>query len=155
MGSPIIHLHSALHISPWGEFLYAVATGQDYDLKWKKGFGIVTLLAAPPFPYASEDIAKGVLLGAAIYFDKMTKSEMKNIHLEEVSYDMKSQNYYISDTRGYIMYATAVESSIPKTQETINKLIKKIQFPKMIYRPDIGSRFQEIEYKKLIEWGYL
>ena len=54
LGSPIVHLHSEIHKSPWGEFLYAIAKGENYNLKWEKGFGLVVLVAIPPFPYTEE-----------------------------------------------------------------------------------------------------
>ena len=55
-GSPIIHLHTEIHTSSWGELLYKIAKGDEVDFKWKKGFGIVVLLAVPPFPYTKKAI---------------------------------------------------------------------------------------------------
>lgn len=155
LGSPIIHLHTALHKSPWGEFLHAVASGNDYNLKWRKGFGIVTLLATPPFPYVDFSHPKAGFIGSSIFFNKLTNKEWHNVHLEEVSYDKKRKQFYISDNCGFIMYVTSVSKTIELAQKSTQQIIKKIQFPKMIYRPDIGSRFSESEQNKLIEWGYL
>jgi hypothetical protein len=60
LGTPIIHLQQELHESSWAEFLYAVAKGEDYNLKWKKGYGIVILLAVPPFPYTKNIDQKNI-----------------------------------------------------------------------------------------------
>ncbi len=153
-GSPIVHLHEELHISPWGEFLCAIARGENYDLKWKKGYGIVTLLAAPPFPYGSDSEENAIIEGTTIYFDNISKEEFSHIHLEEVSKDESGQ-YYISDTRGYIAYVTATGSTISDAQKSSRELINKIHFPKMIYRNDIGLSFEQKDKKLLEELGYL
>jgi phosphoribosylamine--glycine ligase len=58
-GSPIVHLHSELHQSQWGDFLHSVASGKQYDLKWKDGYGIVILIAVPPFPYGKKRRKEG------------------------------------------------------------------------------------------------
>lgn len=51
-GYPAIYAQSNIHRSPWGEFLKAVADGKSHQLKWKKGYCIVVLVATPPFPYS-------------------------------------------------------------------------------------------------------
>lgn len=154
MGSPIIHLHSELNKSPWGEFLYAIAKGEQYDLKWKKGYGIVVLVAVPPFPY-TEKAQKNLLYGSYIYFDNLKPSDYKHVHFEEVSYNTGKKRYYISDTRGYILYVTDVTSSVKKTQDSVYKKIKNIYIPKMFYRDDIGTSFLKGNKAKLKKWGYI
>lgn len=153
-GSPIVHLHEELHLSPWGEFLHAIAKGEKYDLKWKKGYGIVTLLAAPPFPYGADTEENAVVEGTTIYFNNVTDEEFSHVHLEEVS---KSENgrYYISDTRGYILYVTAVASTVSQAQEASKHIIGKIHFPKMLYREDIGAAFENGHKETLRKLGYL
>lgn len=155
IGSPIIHLHSEIHKSPWGKFLFDIASGKHHPLKWKKGYGIVTVLAVPPFPYASNSLYKSVLFGSNIYFESMTKGDWSHIHFEEVAYDKKNKQYYISDSRGYVMYVTGIAPTVEGAQKNVRNLINKIIFPKKMYRDDIGSRFKD-EYKLLLEkWGYL
>jgi phosphoribosylamine--glycine ligase len=154
-GSPIIHLHSELHKSPWGEFLKAIAEGKKYNLKWKKGIGIVILLAVPPFPYHSHDKEK-LFHGLNIFFDKITPSEANHLHFEEMSRDIENPNqYYISDDRGYVMYVTHINKNAKITQEKAYSIIKKIIIPKMIYRNDIGDKFIKEDYKKLKAWEYI
>ena len=122
---------------------------------WKKGYGIVTLLAIPPFPYVSSDKYHNVLVGTPIYYDKMSENDLKHVHLEEVSYHKKSKQYYISDSRGYVLYVTSVSPSVEQTQKNVQKIIDKIIFPKKMYRQDIGDSFKN-KHKSLLEkWGYL
>jgi phosphoribosylamine--glycine ligase len=153
-GSPIVHLHSDLHMSPWGEFLYAIAKGEQYNLKWKKGYGLVVLVAVPPFPYV-EKAQKNLLYGSYIYFDNLPPKDMDHIHFEEVSYNQNKKTYYVSDTRGYILYVTDVKPTIKKVQESVYRMIKGIYLPKMFYRNDIGDSFAKENQAKLKKWGYL
>ena len=155
LGTPISHLHSEMFESPWGEFMYAIAKGEPYDLKWKKGYGVVLLIAVPPFPYAKK-MSTDFLKGMHIYFDKVTKDEMKHIHFEEVSvkkYDGKDQ-YYIADHQGYIMYVTSNEKTISEARNSANTLAEKIFIPKMLYRRDIGERFENEGLPLLKKLGY-
>lgn len=154
VGSPIVHLQSEIHTSPWGEFLYALASGNDYDLKWNKGFGIVVLVAIPPFPYVAR-LQENLLKNVNIYFDKKDEDFMSHIHFEEVSKRKESDDYYVSDNRGYVMYVTGVEKTVEKCRESVYDRIEKISIPKMMYRNDIGLDFVNENASKLKKWGYL
>lgn len=154
-GTPIIHLHCELHLSPWGEFLSAVARGEKYDLKYKKGFGIVNLLATPPFPYGNHS-NKDTLYGVNIYFDGLSQEDKKHIFFEEVSMrPKKPKQFYVSSTAGYTMYTTAVAHTIKQAREKSLSIAKRVIIPKVFFRNDIGKKFEEEEMTKLKAWGYL
>lgn len=153
-GSPIIHLHTELHISPWGELLYKIASGKETDFKWKKGFGVVVLIAVPPFPYSKKSLENH--MGISIFFDNITKEEMSHIHFEEISGHVDTKDsYYISDERGYILYVTEMGKTVEESTQNVYKIIDKIIIPKMIYRNDIGQRFKDRDMQKLKDWGYM
>ncbi len=153
LGSPIIHLHSELNTSPWGEFMNAIARGEAYDHKWNKGYGIVVLLAVPPFPYASE--IKGLYSkGIDAYFDGLTKKDMKSIHFEEIS-KRHDGTYYVSDNRGYVLYVTTSGTTIGEARSKAYSIASKIIVPKAFYRHDIGLSFSVRNGRKLKEWGWL
>lgn len=154
-GSPIIHLHSELHISPWGVFLESIASGKKFDLEWKKGYGIVVVLAVPPFPYSKSDEDHN-FYGLNIFFDGLKEEDYSHLHFEEISRDIDNPNqYYISDNRGYIMYVTSVSETIREAQKNTYSIVNKVIIPKIIYRNDIGDRFIEKDYALLKKWGYL
>lgn len=156
-GSPIIYLHAEIHKSPWGEFFKAIADGKSYNLKWKKGYGIVVLLTVPPFPYTKK-LKELSPKGLNIYFDSdITEKDFEHIHFEGVALREKSgeKQYYISDYQGYVLYVTAVERTVRLARKKTHELIKHIYIPKMFYRHDIGVGFIEDTYSKLHEWGYL
>lgn len=160
LGSPIVHLQTEIHKSPWGEFLKAVADGKSYDLKWKKGYGIVVVVTVPtsnPFPFTK---AEGYVSpkGLNIYFrDDFTQEDMKHVHFEDVSVKKVGgkKQYYISDDRGYVLYVTGMGKTIEEARRKTYKIIGKIIIPKMFYRNDIGSKFIEEDQAKLKKWGYL
>lgn len=159
-GSPIIHLQSEIHISPWGEFLKAVADGKDYKIKWKRGYGIVVVVTVPtshPFPFTkSERYVSPKNL--KIYFKNMSKEEFKHIHFEDVSMRRSGtvEEYYISDDRGYVIYVTAIAQSVEKAMNKVYFILSnKVYIPKMFYRNDIGLKFMKEDEKKLKKWGYI
>lgn len=156
LGSPIVHLQSDIHSSPWGEFMYAIAKGQQYDLKWKKGYGIVVLLAIPPFPYSKES-KDANFYGINIYFKDITSEEKKFVHYEEVSKRTMEEveQLYISDNRGYVFYVNGIGTTVSDAQKKAYSIVNKIVIPKMIYRNDIGTRFINESAEKLKKWGYL
>lgn len=156
-GSPIVQLHSEFHVSPWGEFLLAIARGENYDLQWKRGYGVVVLLAVPPFPYAIK--LRGVSAkGLDIYFKENFRPEDRaHLHFETVSArnpdDLDS--LYVSDDDGYVLSVTHMGDTVEKARENVYALVKQIMIPKMFYREDIGSSFAERDEKLLKSWGYL
>ena len=159
MGSPIVHLHTEIHESHWGEFLYAIAKGDNYKLKWNRGFGIVLVMAVPPFPYAKK-MKGSIFYGMNIYFDNVNEEEFEHIHFEEVSIRSNhisrpdSGKYYISDSRGYVLYVTGIGETVEIAQEKVYTLANKIIIPKVIYRHDIGTKFINQSRSLLKRWGY-
>lgn len=152
-GWPALHLHEEIHISPWGEFLKAVADGKSYDLKYRKGFGIVVLLATPPFPYELKS-KKYYPEGISIFFkEKLSEKEMNHIHFEEVS--CYKNKFYITSKSGFIMHVTEMADTIREARKKVYSLIKKIIIPKYFYRTDIGAEFMNKGYKKLKRWGWI
>lgn len=156
-GFPALQLQSEIHISPWGEFLKAIADGEQYDLKYKEGYGIVALVATPPFPYRISS-KKYCTQGINILFkEKVSKKRMQNIHFEEVSLrkNKKEEQYYISSKTGYILHVSGIGKTVKESRDKVYKLIDKIVIPKMFYRTDIGLKFIEEDQKKLREWGWI
>jgi phosphoribosylamine--glycine ligase len=152
-GCPSTQLQAELHLSPWKDFLLAVAKGEKYDLKYKEGFGVVVSICIPPFPY------KGVfencyIKGAKIIFkEKLTEEEKQSIHFEEVSFDGK--DYRIAGSNGFTLYVTGFGKNVEEAREKAYKLVDKIVIPKMFYRTDIGLKFSEEEQEKLKKWGWI
>jgi phosphoribosylamine--glycine ligase len=154
-GYPALQLQTQFHISPWGEFLMALAKGKKYDLKWRKGVGMVTLLAAPPFPYHAREPRQSSE-GVQILIDPKTfKKKRNNIHLEEVYKSKKDGKFYVSSEHGYVMHISSVKDNLFEARQEILDIIKDITIPKMFFRNDIGAKFLHEEKPKLKKWGYI
>lgn len=155
-GTPIIHLQMELHNSSWTEFLSALADGKGCDLKYKKGFGIVNLLATPPFPYGKKN-NKDTLFGVNVYLDLLSEEEKKHVYFEEIAKRVGKHEgeLYISNTDGYIMYTTSVADSIREAREKSLSIANKIIIPKVFFRNDIGKKFEDEDFSKLKNWGIL
>lgn len=151
-GSPIIYLHFEIHDSPWGEFLKAIADGRRFDLRWKKGYGIVLLLAVPPFPYAKK-LDTMSLEGAGVFFDGVSAEDLKHICYEGIA-RTSDGSLHLSDGQGYVLYVTALSERFDEARERAYQLIRKIRVPKGFYRNDIGRKFIEKDLPKLRELGY-
>lgn len=156
-GSSTNELQSEIRKSPWSEFLLAMAKGEDYNLRYKSGFGISVALTVPPFPYITSD-KKLSQKGIGVFFKKeLTKEEFSHIHFEEVSVERKNgkDNYYIAGSTGYILYINGCGSTVRRARERVYRIIDKIIIPKMFYRTDIGLRFARTDYKLLKKWGWI
>lgn len=154
-GYPTIELQAEFHSSPWSEFLKATADGKNYDLKWKKGYGVVVLIATPPFPFHRNLFSNFSLEGTNIYFKKNFKKEdSRHIHFEGVA-QRKNKDYYICDHIGYVLHASELGETVESARKKTYELINKIVIPKMYYRTDIGLKFIQEDRKKLKEWGYI
>jgi phosphoribosylamine--glycine ligase len=177
-GYPALHMQSMLNKSPWGEFLKAVADGREYDLKWQKGYGVVVLIAVPPFPYQSVS-SKYNPEGLKIFFkERITEAEWNHIHFSDIvcnPISAKSSLYYPSlgqggqgglsesnDTEysiaaksGYALCVTGTGRTIEQARENAYRLTDKILIPKMFYRHDIGKKFIKHDRALLKKWKYV
>lgn len=157
LGCPSTHMQTEIHLSPWKEFLFAASKKQHYNLKYKKGYGIVVSVAIPPFPYRGIDkefYSKGV----SIFFKgKLSDEEARRIHLEEVCLKENNgkEHFCVAGSNGFILYVTGVGKSVEKARERAYKLVDKIIIPKMFYRTDIGMNFIKKDRELLKEWGWL
>lgn len=158
-GSPIIHLMHELHESPWGEFLTALALGRPYNLRYKRGVGIVVVVTVPtsmPFPFTKKERYVSPK-NLRIHFADALKSDLNHVFFEDVS--RRSTNgkdeYYISDDRGYVLYVTGFGDNVKVARSNAYAIIRQIHIPKMFYRNDIGIKFLETDRNSLVEYGYL
>lgn len=166
-GYPAIHGQSALNLSSSGEFLKAVAEGKAHDLKWRKAFVIVVLIAVPPFPYQAIN-NKYNPQGLRISFcEPLTNGEWKHIHFSEVqkststSFEKDVQeglpesDFIISGKSGYVMCVTGTGPNVRKARARAYSLIEKIVIPRLFYRSDIGLKFIDKDSALLKKWGYI
>ena len=159
-GYPAVQLQSALHRSPWTQFLLALARGESFDLQWREGFGVVVLIALPPFPfYQSVDRERPLPLGLRVHFHtEPGEQDQRHIHWEEVTMQRNGQGrelFYACSDIGYLMHVSGMGATIEEARQDVYRRADNIVIPKMFYRSDIGVRFLERDRVLLEKWGYL
>lgn len=137
-----------------GELIAAVAAGKQYPVKIKRGWGIVQVLAAKPYPMDSDADTGGLSDGATSIgeriwtlfegepLDDWDAEQWKHIHPYNV---VKEDGMYkVATKNGYIMTVTASADSIKAARKQALSFIKdSIYFAGMKYRQDIGQRVED------------
>lgn len=157
-GCPITHSQSVMHLSPWYEFLGAVADGKDYDLKHRTGYCIALTLALPPFPYEGTLLEEYSSEGLELFFrESLTEEEIKNIHFEAIKKENDGiiERYFVTHSIGYTVFVTGFGETVEKAQEKTYSLAKKVVIPKVFYRTDIGASFIRTDKALLEKWGWI
>jgi phosphoribosylamine--glycine ligase len=159
-GYPAVQLQSVLHRSSWTQLLCAVARGESFDLEWQEGFGIVILIALPPFPFFNcVDQKRPSIRGLKIHFrDEPDAEDQRHIHWEEVTVHKDKDgrhHYYSCSESGYLMHVSGVGETVEVARKDVYRRAGNIVIPKMFYRNDIGLNFIENDRERLVEWGYL
>lgn len=155
-GCPTIHLQAALHLSPWGDFLKALADGKAYDLQCKTGYGIVVSLAVPPFPFFSYTrIDPEHLLGGVAVFFKKPLSEDEQTRLCFQQTCLENGRYRIAGVTGELAFITGTGATVDEARVQAYSLIENIIVPKMFYRTDIGEKFLKEDSEILRNLGWI
>jgi len=147
-GYPFISIQMEGVISPWGEFLHAIANQQSYDLRVKKGFQIGVVIATPPFPYEDKSEVE-------IYHDSsilFKKPNLDGIHLGDVKF--VDGDWKVAGNVGYDLVVTGSGSTMEEARKQAYSRIDNIMLQNMFYRTDIGATWAE-DSDKLQTWGYL
>ena len=155
-GCPTIHLQAALHSSPWGEFLKALADGEEYDLQCKSGYGIVVSLAVPPFPFFSYTrIDPEHLLGGVDIFLKkpFSSDEQSRLCFQQARFE--NGRYRIAGVTGELAFVTGIGATVDAARAQAYGLIENIIVPKMFYRTDIGEKFLNEDREVLHNFGWI
>lgn len=147
-GYPHISIAMEGVISEWGEFLYALAKGENYDLKTKKGFQIGVVCAIPPFPY-DDKAEMSIYKDLSIIFKKQNP---EGVHLGDVK--MVEGAWRIAGESGYALVITGSGTTVEDSRKQAYSRIENILLQNMFYRTDIGIGWHE-DSDKLQTWGYL
>ena len=148
-GVPTIQLQMEGILSPLGEFLYTLASGEKYELKTKKGFEVCVVIATPPFPFEDQRAFKKYSEDATIIFKKPIT---EGIHLGDVK--LEDGEWRLAGESGYALIVTGFGYTMEEARKSAYKKIKNILIPNMFYRTDIGVRWYT-DSDRLQTWGYL
>ena len=148
-GYPHISIAMEGILSPWGEFLHAIASRQKYDLKAKRGFQIGVVIAVPPFPFDDPVAFRRYSEDAAILFKK---PNMGGVHPGDVK--LVEDDWRLAGNSGYALVVTGSGSTVDSARKQAYHRVKNIMIPNMFYRTDIGLRWY-YDSDKLQTWGYI
>jgi len=148
-GYPTVSIQMEGVQSPWGEFLYALATQKPYALKTQRGFQVGVVIALPPWPFADLDTFRKFSEDAVVIF---TRPSMDGIHLGDVRVD--EGDWKITGRDGYALVITGSGSTMEQARQEAYNRVRTVIIPNMFYRTDIGYRWRQ-EGDLLHTWGLL
>ena len=148
-GFPHISIAMEGVLSQWGEFLHAIASGQNYNLRTKKGFQVGVVIGVPPFPFKDPDAFRKYSEGAHIIFKK---PNLDGVHICDVK--MENEDWILAGNSGYALIITGAGSTMDEARQQAYNRIKNIMIPNMFYRTDIGVRWHR-DSDRLQTWGLL
>lgn len=160
-GCPSTYLQSALHLTPWSEFLNAVADSRQCDLKVREGYAIGLTLAVPPFPYRAEQLTAVSSAGLPMQLrGQLTADETLHLHFEGVALvkagdGENNERFVLTPSLGYAAFVTGTGATVEAAQQAAYALVRKIAIPKLMYRTDIGERFLNGDQMKLREFNWI
>ena len=147
-GYPTISIQMEGVISKWGEFLYSIAKGENFDLKTKKDFQVGVVVAAPPFPYDDKKVFDSYRDSSILF----KKPVFDGIHLGDVK--LVDNDWKLAGESGYVLVVTGSGNTVEEARRQAYHRIKNIMLQNMFYRTDIGTRWYS-DSDQLQTWGIL
>lgn len=148
-GYPTINLQIEGVLSKWGEFLAAMAKGEPFPLRTKRGFQIAVVIAVPPFPFVDADAFKKFSEDAVVIFKRPLPEGVHPCDVKKVGDD-----WILAGNSGYALVVTGSGSTMDDARREAYNRVRSIQIPNMFYRTDIGERWHR-DGDLLQTWGYL
>ena len=136
--------------SPLGELIEAVAKGEDYEVKIKKGDGMVLVVAAKPFPIEEGVERHSTSAGEVLWpivegkpEKDFTDEQKKHIHLYNFFVNDEGM-YEVATKSGYLLTVTGTGESISDCREKLLAYVKEnLYVSGMKYRSDLSKKFEE------------
>jgi phosphoribosylamine--glycine ligase len=148
-GYPTINLQIEGVLSKWGDFLWAMAKGEHFDLRTKRGFQVAVVVGVPPFPFVDPDAFRKYSEDAVVLFRKEIREGLHPCDLKLVDGDWR-----LAGNSGYALVITGSGPTMQDARREAYNRVKNILIPNMFYRTDIGERWQR-DGDLLQTWGYL
>lgn len=133
-----------------GDLLEYMARGLDKPISIHTGIGMVTVVAAKPFPVEADMDDSATSLGQKLWIlkgkkplDDFTEEQKKHVHLENFSKDDEG-DYRVATKGGYLLTVTMRGKDIEDAREKSKDYIKdNLYISGMTYRQDLGKKFEE------------
>lgn len=149
-GYPTIQIQQEGIIMPAGEWLYKMASGEDFELKTKKGFQVGVRILVPSYLTKNDADLINLYRDLAVLFKK--PDNLEGVHIEDVRND--NGIWRVAGVSGVLLVITGSGTIVEEARHTVYTRIKNIMIPNMIYRTDIGVKWAR-DSDRLHTWGYL
>ena len=148
-GYPAISIQQEGLLTPIGELLHGVATGNLAKLRARSGFQVGVRVVVPPFPYADKQTFESTSKGSVILFKTPGR---EGVHIEEVK--QVGSEWRVAGASGVVLVVCGAGPTMKQAQRQAYNRVKNVMIPYMYYRDDIGERWSE-DSDRLHAWGYL
>jgi phosphoribosylamine--glycine ligase len=148
-GYPTIFIQQEGMTTPIGDFLHALAVGDDPRLKVKTGYQVGVRVIVPPYPFDDPGTFESLSKDAVIYFKRPSTD---GVHIEDAK--LVNGQWLVAGTSGVVLTVVGTGATMKDAQRQAYTRVKNILIPNLYYRDDIGDRWQE-DSDRLFSWGYL
>lgn len=149
-GYPTIQIQSEGILTPVGEWLFLLASGEDFELKTRKGFQIGVRIMVPTYFIRGNDPDIEMYHDMPVLFKK--PGNLDGIHIEDVK--IENGVWRIAGQSGVLLVVTGAGTTVEEARRQTYSRIQNIMITNMFYRTDIGAKWSE-DGDKLHTWGYL
>lgn len=151
-GYPGYAVLEPLQITAWDELFKMLVSRTEKKLQVRSGFCTGVVMTTRPFPYVRTYIDEPI--GLPICFNgPMTKDDFANLHYAEMQSlggQLATAGYH-----GWTMVVTGAGGTIQQACFNAYALAKRVTFPNMRYRNDIGAKLIASDFERLRSWGYV
>lgn len=153
-GYPTVNIQMEGVTTPWGEMLEALARGESFRLKARRGFQVGVVLAVPPFPFDDPGAFRKYSEDAVVLFDRTPKEgeAPEGVHPCEVK--QADGDWRLTGTSGYALVVTGSGTTMEEARKEAYRRVRGLHIPNVFYRTDIGRRWTR-DGDCLQTWGYL
>jgi len=148
-GYPTINVQAEGLLSKWSEFLLALARGEAFNLRTKRGFQVAVVVAVPPFPFEDPAAFRKYSEDAAVLFKRELPEGLHPCDVKIVEGDWR-----LAGSCGYALVVTGSASTMLDARKEAYGRVRQIVIPNMFYRTDIGERWMR-DGDLLQSWGFL
>ncbi len=148
-GYPTINLQIEGMLSKWGDLLWALAKGEPFEIRTKRGFQVCVVVGVPPFPFVDPDAFRKYSEDAVVLFKKEMKEGLHPCDIKLVDGDWR-----LAGNSGYALVVSGSGPTMHDARRETYRRVRNILIPNMFYRTDIGNRWYR-DGDLLQTWGYL
>lgn len=135
--------------SKLGDFLYACAAGEDFDLKVDPGYQCCVVVAKHPYPFEDPKAFNKYSKDAKVEFKE---PGLGGIYLSDVK--QAGKDLSLAGASGYVAICVGKGMTMDEAREEAYKRAKSITLPDAFYRTDIGHKWHK-DHDLLHAWGLL